>query len=187
MTETYALPNDIEQKTGYSDDTTTDADLQEVLEEAHRDMEVQVGRHIQEEVTVTTLDSDGNVPSKYVLDLRPIFKVDRVQVGDVRLQDGDYTVNKEEGTIEIDSDVVNEYLEKGRSFTVFYVPKHFKDLEVWLAVTILRNQEVIQVEDDQIKAQAKNSETKAAKLRNQLNRKRAAGTVTDGSVSVRTP
>jgi len=186
MTNTYALPEDIESKTGYSDDTTTDTDLQETLEEAHREMEGQVGRHIQESVTVKTLNQDEEVPTLYRLDLRPVFKVERVIINDKRISDGNYTVNKSEGTIELDRETA-DMLRKGASFTVQYVPKHFKDLEVWIAVTILRNQEVIQVEDDQIKAQAKNSEVKAAKLRNQLNRRRAAGTVTDGTVNAFTP
>lgn len=187
MTETYALPEDIEKKTGYSDDTTTDADLQETLEEAHRDMEMQVGKHIQEKIYVETLDSNGEIPRKYRLDLRPVFKVDRVIISGRRISDSDYSVDKEKGVITLSQSVVDDYLKKGRGFIVRYVPKIMKDLEVWIAVGILRNQEVIQVEDDQIKAQVKNSERKAAKLRNQLNRKRAAGTVTDGNVNVRTP
>jgi len=187
MTETYALPEDIEQKTGYTDDTTTDVDLQEVLEEAHRDMESQVGKNLTETVYINETLLDGTLPTEYFLDLKPVLKVDKVRYGNRRIPAEDYTLEKQKGGIDFAQTIIDDYFQYKGSFEVEYVPKAMKDLEVWIAVTILRNQEVIQVDDDQIKAQVKNSERKAAKLRNALNRKRVTGTFTDGKVNRFTP
>jgi len=183
VTTSYAAPQDVKDKIGYTDDQTTDADLQSYIEEAHRTLEMRVGREFLEETMITEVRRDSSeVPTDYSFELRPVLSVDRVYVNDEIIDSSNYTIEKQDGVISFTSQFRDEELDIGDVIQVETVPKQFKDLEVWYAISAMYAANVIQTDDDQVKVSQEEAERRASKLETYINQLIPVGTVTDGLV-----
>lgn len=184
VTTSYATPQDIKDKIGYTDDSTTDAELQTVIEEAHRTLEMRVGTKFFVSMMITEVERETNeVPETYSLKLRPLLDTGKVIVNGEIIDDSNYSFDRQEGTITFDTDFRDEELDLGDTIEVETVPKQFKDLEVWYAISYLYSSNVIQVDDEQVKVQQEEAEMRARKLEAYINSKVPVGTVTDGRVN----
>ncbi len=187
-TESFVTPSEVERVVGYSDDATSEIDLQSFIEEAHREMTMKVGRFVDERVVTNLVNESGDLRTDYKLDFQPLLKVERVVLyGDMIVDESNYTIDKQDGTISFDQSYVNDNFQMEGSFTVRHQPKVLRDLELWWTVSILKNQNMIQVEDDQVKAQVEKAEQKVKRLSQYFNRFQSTGKVTDGNVNRFTP
>lgn len=181
-TKSFATPQDVKDKIGFTDDTTDDVELQKYLEQGHRTLELRVGREFTQEKIVNRLDADRNVPREHDFDIRPVLQVNGVFIDSVEISEDDYEVDKQLGTITFSESFRDEKMRVGSSIVLEYVPKVYKDLEVWYAVLHLLAGSVVQVDDDQVKSQKAEAEQMAAKLESYINRNISVGYVSDGRV-----
>lgn len=176
VTQTFNRTEDLEQKIGYTDDTVDEADLQTVLEEAHQQMQARVGRHFIEDHTVRKT-SDDELVNELNLKFNPVFEVDEILYSDHEIiSDSDYTVDKEKGEITLDSSFVDENLDRGRVLRIKYIPEIFKQVELWRAIEIMKNQEIVELEDSEQAALNTNALQEARRLENMINRRTGPGT-----------
>jgi hypothetical protein len=172
------------QKIGYTDDDTDEADLQLILEEAHQDMIAGVGRNFVEDKRIRVqAQDDGELIEEYDLKFTPILEVDKILLNSHEQVDpSNYTVDKQNGSVTFDSDFVDDHLSKGQIIRFKYKPLKFKNIELWHAVHIAKNQELVQLEDSEQAALHENALRRARRLENQVNTKTGPGNATDGEI-----
>lgn len=182
--ETLNRTEDLMDKIGYPDDTEDEADLQVILEEAHQDMQAGVGRNFVEDKRIRVQAQDnGELIEEYDLKFTPILEVDRILLNEhEQVDESNYTVDKQNGTVTFDSDFVDEELFKSQIVRFEYKPLKFKDIELWHAVHIAKNQELQALEDSEQLAQYDNALRRAKRLENQVNRRASPGNATDGDI-----
>lgn len=179
--------NDVETLTdyiGYPDDETSEGELNEILQQAEQDMIAGVGRNFVEDkrIRVQVKDS-GELIEEYDLKFTPIMEVDRILLNEhEQVDESNYTVDKQNGKITFDSEFVDDHLHQGQIIRFEYTPVKFKDIEIWHAVHIAKNQEIVQLEDSEQAALHKNALKRAKRLQNQVNRRTSPGNATDGDV-----
>lgn len=179
-TETFNRVEDLIQRIGYPDDNTDEADLQNILEEAHQDLTANVGRNFIEDLRVRKT-SDDEITQDFDLKLTPIFEVDEILLSEHEIvDDSNYTVDKQEGTVTFDQSFVDDELYTGKTLRFKYKPEIFKQIELWRAVEIVKNQEIVQLEDSEQVALNRNALREAKRLENMVNRASGPGTATDG-------
>jgi len=187
-TETLNRTEDLTQKIGYPDDTTDEADLQTILEEAHQQMQSKVGRNFVETQRIKKQASNGDLVNTIDLKFAPIFEVDEILLRRHEVIDSsNYTVDKEEGRITIDQNFVDDELFQGMILRIEYKPQTFKQIELWRAVEIAKNQDIVQLEDSEQIALNKNALREAKRLENMVNKRSGPGKATDGRVRRGTP
>ena len=185
--KTYNRTEDLVQKIGYPDDTEDEADLQTVLEEAHGQMQGRVGRNFVEDKRVrkqsggSTFTSD--IINEFNLKFSPLLEFDEILLDEHEVLDSsEYTVDKQNGTITIDQSYVDENFYLGQIIRVKYVPIQFKQAELWRAVEIVKNQELVQLEDSEQNALQRNALREAKRIENMINRRAGSGNATDGDI-----
>lgn len=185
VTETYATVDEFRDKTGYTDDDTSDADLQALLEEGHREMEAAVGQSFEDTFVLNKLKPDEDTLDN-VLDLTfaPVFEVVEVVQDDDRIivAEQDYTVDKEAGEITLDASFVDDNLHRGSNIRVRYIPAIYRDLEIWMAVYENKTVERIKFPETEEAQVYDNAANKAQSLVNRINRRVPTGTARDGAV-----
>lgn len=180
-TETLNRTEDLMQKIGYPDDSEDEADLQVILEQAHQQMQSKVGRNFVETKRVRKQVENGDLVNVFDLKFAPIFEIDEILVNRHEvLDDSTYTVDKENGSITIDQSTVDDKLHLGEIFRIKYKPQTFKQIELWRAVEIAKNQEIVQLEDSEQAALNKNALREAKRLENMVNRRAGPGKARDG-------
>ena len=181
-TETLNRVEDLIQRIGYLDDEEDEAELQNILEEAHQDLTANVGRNFIEDLRVRKT-SDDEITQDFDLKLTPVFEVDEILLSEHEIVDeSNYTVDKQEGTVTFDQSFVDDELYTGKTLRFKYKPVRFKDIELWRAVAIAKNQEIVQLEDSESNAQYDNALTRAKRMENQVNRLAGPGSARDGHV-----
>jgi len=169
---------------GYPDDDTSEGELQETLDRANRRMQNRVGKHYIEDKTVrVTAESDGEIVNEFDLDFGPILEVDEILLNQYEVVDeSNYTVDKEAGTITFDQNFVDEQLFRKQVIRFKYKPVQFKDIELYRAVALIKNQEIVQLEDTEQTSLYQNAEALARETENEVNRRAGTGTASDGHV-----
>jgi len=185
--KTYNRTEDLMQKIGYPDDTEDEADLQTVLEEAHGQTQGRVGRHFVEDKRVrkqscgSTFTDD--IINEFDLKFSPLLEFDEILVDEHEVLDSsEYTVDKQNGTVTVDQDYVDENFYLGQIIRIKYTPIQFKQAELWRAVEEAKNQEIIQLEDSEQTALYENALAKAKRIENMINRRSGSGNATDGDI-----
>lgn len=172
---------DLIEKIGYPDDSTEESELQNVLEHANQQMQSKVGRNFVETKRVRKQTKSGDLVNSFDLKFAPIKEVDEIIVNKHEvLDDSTYTVDKENGSITIDQSTVDDKLHLGEIFRIEYKPQIFKQIELWRAVEIAKNQEIVQLEDSEQAALNKNALREAKRLENMANRRAGPGKARDG-------
>lgn len=180
-TEPFNRVEDLVQKIGYSDDSIDEADLQQVLIQGHQMMQSKVGRNFVETKRVVKQLEDGDLVNTFDLKFAPVLTVDEVRVDRYEvLEESDYTLDKDAGELTINQDVLDDKLSLGEIFRVEYKPEIFKQIELWRAVEIIKNQEIVQLEDTEQVALNKNALREAKRLENMVNRRSGPGSARDG-------
>lgn len=182
--ETLNRTEDLIQKIGYPDDDVDEADLQVILEEAHQDMIAGVGRNFVEDKRIRVqAQSDGDLINEYSLKFSPVLKVDQILLNEhEQIDESNYTVDKQNGLVTFDSQFVDDELFKGQIIRYKYKPLKFKNIELWHAVHIAKNQELQALEDSEQLSQYNNALRRAKRLENQVNRRTGPGNATDGDI-----
>lgn len=179
--------NDVEtliDKIGYPDDETSEGELNEILQQANQDVQSGVGRFFVEDKRVRVQAQDnGEIVNDFSLKFAPVMEVDRVLLNEhEQVDESNYTVDKENGSVTFNSNFVDEHLFKSQIIRFEYKPKKFKDIELWHAVHIAKNQEIQILEDSEQNAQYDNALRRARRLENQVNRRAGVGNATDGDI-----
>lgn len=181
--ETLNRTEELVDKIGYSDDNTDEADLQAILEEAHQEMQSRVGRYFTEDKRLKKTVESGDLVNTFSLKFSPVLEVKEILINrNEVLDESNYTVDKQNGEVTIDQSFVDEEMYLGQIIRVKMLPLKFKNIELWRAVSIAKNQEVIQLEDSEENALHRNALRKAKRLENQVNRLSGSGSATDGYV-----
>jgi len=185
--KTYNRVEDLVQKIGYPDDTEDEADLQVVLEEAHGQVQGRVGRNFVEDKRVRKQSGGStftdDIVNEFDLKFAPLLEFDEILVDEHEvLDESEYTVDKQNGTITVDQDYVDENFYLGQIIRIKYTPIQFKQAELWRAVEIVKNQEIIQLEDSEQEALQRNALRKAKRIENMINRRSGSGNATDGDI-----
>ncbi len=182
--ETLNRTEDLIGKIGYPDGDTDEADLQAILEEAHQDMQAGVGKNFVEDKRIRVQAQDnGELIEEYDLKFSPIFEIDRILLNEhEQVDESNYTVDKQNGSVTFDSQFVDEELFKSQIVRFEYKPSKFKNIELWHAVHIAKNQELVQLEDSEQNALHDNALRRARRLENQVNRRAGPGNATDGNI-----
>lgn len=182
--KTLNRTEELMDKIGYPDDTEDEADLQVVLEEAHQDMQAGVGRNFVEDKRIRVqAQHNGELIEEYKLKFSPILEVDRILLNEhEQVDESNYTVDKQNGLVTFDSQFVNEELFREQIVRFEYKPVKFKNIELWHAVHIAKNQELVQLENSEQAALHQNALRRAKRLENQVNRRAGPGNATDGDI-----
>lgn len=169
---------------GYPSDETSEGELNEILQQANHDMQNGVGKHFVEDKRVRVLsNSDGELVNEFNLKFGPITEINRVLLNEYeQVSEDKYTLDKSNGTITFDQQFVDEQLFKGQIIRFEYTPSMFKDIELWHAVKIAKNQELIQLEDSEQTGLHDNALKRAKRLENSVNRRASPGNATDGDI-----
>jgi len=175
---------DLTNKIGYTDDSTNDGELQQVLEEAHRDAVAGVGRYFVEDKRVRIqAQGSGNLINEYDLKFASVFEVNKILLNEhEEIDESNYTVDKQNGKISFDQTFLEDHIYRGQIIRFKYQPVKFKDIELWHAVHIIKNQELVQLEDSEQDALHRNALERAKRLENQVNRRAGVGNATDGDI-----
>jgi len=185
--KTYNRTEDLMQKIGYPDDTEDEADLQTVLEEAHGQMQGRVGRHFVEDKRVRKQSGGStftdDIINEFDLKFAPLLEFDEILLDEHEVLDSsEYTVDKQNGTVTVDQSYVDENFYLGQIIRIKYVPIQFKQAELWRAVEIIKNQEIVQLEDSEQEALQRNALREAKRIENMINRRSGSGNATDGDI-----
>ena len=121
-------------------------DLTNLLETAHRRVKSKFGRNIQETVTQHVKNQ-----RLFVLSFPDIFQVNKVYYNNEEIDSSNYTVDAEDGTIEFSEDFANDYLNYHKKYklTVYYVPKVYKDLELYYAMQEIVSLNMVETNDSE--------------------------------------
>lgn len=173
----------LEDKIGYSDDSTSEGELTEVLDAANQQMKARVGRNFIETFRIKKQVENGDLVNTIDLKFAPVFEVDEILIDRYEVIDeSNYTVDRQEGTIDIDQGFVDDNFYLGQILRIEYKPQIFKQIELWRAIELVKNQEVIQLEDSEENALHRNALREAKRLENMVNRRAGPGKATDGDV-----
>lgn len=182
-TNTYARVEDLIEKIGYPDDTVDEADLQATLEEAHQQMESRVGRNFTETYRLKKKVDSGDLVNTINLKFSPILEVEEILVNRYEvLDESNYTVDKQNGQVVIDSQYAEDELSLGEMLRIDYKPDMLKQIELWRAVEIVKNQEIVELEDSEQVALNRNALREAKRLENMVNRRSGPGKARDGDI-----
>jgi len=190
VTKSFNNPQTLQSKLGYTDDSYGESDLQEVIEKAHRRLETLVGRKQTDVIRFHERDKDGDYILEKDLQMRPILEFSHVTTGNTRVDPSVYEVDEETGTITFTQEFADDYVGaqglgvRRTEAEAVYVPKHYKDLEYWLAVKEMLAGSIVQIDEDQTNTTVEQAQKEVHKLQKMINRSRVTGSFTDG-VNVR--
>jgi len=121
-------------------------DLTNLLETAHRRVKSKFGKHIQERLKQYVKNQ-----KIFVLSFPDIFQVDKVYYDNEEIDSTNYTVNQEDGTIEFTQDFADDYLDyyKDYMLNVYYVPKVYKDLELYYTMQEIVSLNMVETNDSE--------------------------------------
>lgn len=179
-TKTYARPQKINNKIGYSDRSMDETDLQEFLEEGHRMLEMRVGRQYREEKIVRQRTVQGELVKEFDLKLRPVLDFHEVKLRGAIVDSSNYEVDLQKGVVTFDDAWFDEQVRRGMSIEFEYAPVAYRDLEVWYGYMALLASKKVQLDADQVETSAEQAERRATRLENYINSTVSSGTVTDG-------
>jgi len=182
-TKTYNRTEELTDKIGYPDDQEDEADLQAILEEANGQTQATVGREFVEDKRVRKVRGTDTFTSDLVNEFKLKIEFNEILLDEHEVIDSsNYTVDKQSGKVTIDQSFVDEHLHQQQVIRFTYVPIQFKQIELWRAVEISKNQELIQLEDSEQTQLHRNALRKAKRIENQVNRLAGSGKATDGDV-----
>jgi len=175
--------DDLIEKIGYPDDSTDQGELKRVIEEAHQQMKAQVGRNFVETFRIKKQLPSGDIVNEIDLQFAPIYELDEILIYRHQVVDeSNYTVDLQNGRITIDQSFVDEELSLGETLRIKYKPQIFKQIELWRAVEIIKNQEIVELEDTEQVALNRNALLEAKRLENMVNRRAGPGKARDGDI-----
>lgn len=181
--ETYNRVEELIDQAGYPDDQVDEADLQATLERAHNSIQSDVGRHFIEDYRLKRETESGDLVNELDLKFGPILEVDEILINNHEvLTDTNYTVDKQNGVITIDSNFAEDELSIGQILRIKYTPIQFKDVELYKAVSLEKNQEIVNLEDSEQTALYRNAEALYRQEVNSVNRMAGPGKARDGRV-----
>lgn len=121
-------------------------DLSSLLDTAHRRVKSKFGRNIQEK-----LSQQVENQKEFPLNFPDIFQVDKVYYNNEKVDPSNYSLDSEDGVIGFTQDFADSYLSlyKDYKLVVYYVPKVYKDLELYYAMQEIVALNMVETNDQQ--------------------------------------
>ncbi|RLA75224.1 MAG: hypothetical protein DRG78_20720 [Epsilonproteobacteria bacterium] len=122
----YTTIDDVKRILNIDDNSITDAEIEDFIDEAHRFLLADIGRDNAIYRTYLDYDKFGNLDKTIELPFKPIESVEEVRVnGDITT---DYTIDTSNGKVTLTGDV-----SAGDHIKIKYTPSIYKDYETYRA------------------------------------------------------